>query len=160
ARTAARGIEATNNLRNLGFAMHNYESAAGAFPPGRDANGFSAFAYIMGELEQNDVASKIDLKKPLTDKANAAARKAQPKVFLSPRDPLKPAGDYGVTNYFLCAGPKPGLKGNTGVFREGEGWKITDISNNNGTSNTVMMGESLRGDGGTTAVSVNRQHVA
>jgi type II secretory pathway pseudopilin PulG len=160
AREAARRIESANNLRNIGFAMHNLEAASGEFPAGRDAKGFSAFAHILGALELNAVERKVNLDKPMTDTANADARKMQVKVFLSPRDPLKPTGEYGGTNYFLCAGPKPGLKDNTGVFREGKSYTITEISNNNGTSNTVMMGESLRGDGGTKAVTVNRQNVA
>ncbi len=160
ARESARRIHSTNNLRNLGFAMHNYEAAAGEFPPGRDKNGFSAFAYITGELELNAGTATLDMSKPVSDKANAASRKFQPRMFLSPRDPLKPTGENGVTNYFLCAGPKPGLKDNTGVFYQDSKTTLTTISNNNGTSLTVMMGESLCGDGGTKVVSTQRQHVA
>src|SRR5207302_7390609 len=66
--------------------------------------------------------------------------------------------DFGSTNYLFNAGAEYPLKDNDGVFYENSKTKFPDISD--GTSNTMMIGETLKGDGGTKATDVHRQYVA
>ncbi len=55
AREAARTIVCSNNLKQIGLGLLNYESTHRSFPPGRGAPlpaAFSPLAYILPQLEQ------------------------------------------------------------------------------------------------------------
>jgi type II secretory pathway pseudopilin PulG len=155
----ANRAKTQNNLKQLGLAAHNYYSAIGQFPSGNDANNFSATAYLLPYVEQDNLYKLIDFKKPMDDKANAQARQVMIKTFLSPMDPVKSvSNDYGATNYLWSAGSKHSLTDNDGVFFQNSAIKFPDIQD--GTSNTIMIGETLKGDGNVRAMDVKRQHVA
>jgi prepilin-type processing-associated H-X9-DG protein len=155
--TAARS-QSANNLKQIGLAMHNYHDTNTVFPPGNDDNNFSAFAYVLPYIEQAQVYQLIDFKKPMDDKANAAARKVVVQTFLDPRDGIKSVtADYGPTNYLLCAGSNPALADNNGIFYQNSKVKITTITD--GTSNTMFGGETLKGDSAVKATTVKRQYV-
>ena len=132
----------------------------GHFPPGNDDNNFSGLAKILPFIEQANLYNQIDFKKPMDDKANAAFRKIEVTTFLNPLDQIKAvSADYGATNYLLCAGSKPALTDNNGVFGQNSKLTLPQIVNANGTSNTIMVGETLKGDSGVKATTVKRQYV-
>jgi type II secretory pathway pseudopilin PulG len=157
-RAQAARTRSLNNLRQLALACHNYHDASGAFPPGNDAKNFSATARLLPYVEQANLYNLIDFNKPMDDPANARARAAQVKVLLSPNDPQATVvNGWGATNYLFSAGTKASLKDNNGVFYQDSKTKLPDITD--GTSNTLMIGETLKGDGGTGAPNLKRDYV-
>jgi hypothetical protein len=159
ARIAAARIQSTNNLHQLGISAHDYSSTFEHFPAGVDENNFSTATNLLPFIEQANLYQTIDLKKPMDDKANAEARKTVIKVFLSPLDSVANVSmDFGATNYLYNAGSHQELDNNDGVFYANSKTKITDITD--GTSNTLMIVETLKGDGNVKAMDVRRQHIA
>lgn len=148
-----------NNLRQIGIACHSYHDATGDLPTGVDPKGFSALTYLLPYVEQDNVFRLTDLKKEPTDKANAQSRAIVIKTFVNPLDSVpNVTKDAGPTNYLMCAGDQPDLAKNTGMFFVGSKVQIQNIRD--GTSNTIMVGETLKGDSGVKATTVTRQHVA
>jgi prepilin-type processing-associated H-X9-DG protein len=157
-RKSAQRIQSQNNLRQLALACHNYHDTFGNLPPGNDALNYSTVTYLLPFIEQQNVFMLIDMKKPMDDKANDTVRAIRIKVFLDSQDPVETVKEnLGATNYLFCAGSQPAIKDNDGVFYQESKTKFTDIAD--GTSNTILAGETLKGDGGDKAVDVQRQHV-
>lgn len=63
AREAARRTQCTNNLKQMGLAMHSYASAqADVFPPGSPGNSLHGlFSYLLPYLEEQAVFDGLDL---------------------------------------------------------------------------------------------------
>src|SRR6056297_4264695 len=66
AREAARRMSCSNNLKQIGLAVHNYESslrsmpAAWSHPGSSGGNGWSSLARLLPYLEQANLADEID----------------------------------------------------------------------------------------------------
>ena len=67
AREAARRMQCTNNLKNLGLALHNYHGTLGSFPPafetrdetGAVKGGWAWGVYAMPYIEQSSIQDSL-----------------------------------------------------------------------------------------------------
>jgi len=75
-REASRRMQCSNNLKQMGVALSNYEQAKKRFPPGNDqANArFHAWSsFVLPYLEQSAVSDRIDYSKHWDDKGGNSA---------------------------------------------------------------------------------------
>jgi type II secretory pathway pseudopilin PulG len=151
-REAANRVRSQNNLKQIALANLNYFDTNNFLPAGTDKDNVSGLMQLLPYLEQDNVY------KTFMASGRKAVEGVRIKTFESPLDPLaERAGDLAPTSYQLNAGTKYALKDNDGVFYLNSKVKlVADIQD--GTSNTVLAGETLRGDTGGPA-DVRRQHV-
>ncbi|MDO4587614.1 MAG: DUF1559 domain-containing protein [Planctomycetia bacterium] len=101
AREAARRMQCTNNLKQIGLALHNYHDVNKSFPSawrGYDENntskpcvygdpGWSWLAASLPFMEQQNLFNQVDLTKPVGDSVNTLARQMFVKNFHCPTEP-------------------------------------------------------------------------
>ncbi|MFO0850417.1 MAG: DUF1559 domain-containing protein [Gemmataceae bacterium] len=161
-RGSAARIKCANNLKQLGLAMHNHESARGTFPPGRNAypKVVSAPARLLAYVEQESLHRLIDPDGTLAAGGqNDAAGRNRVSLFVCPSDPQAgqvPGSAYYGTNYVACNGtgvaldPTGAVTGylkipdGNGVFAQTP-VRVGDVTD--GLSNTAAFSESLVGNG-------------
>ncbi len=175
AREAARRTQCKNNLKQLGLALHNYESTYRVFPPGSLGYPFvwSAPAQLLPYVEQGSLQATLVFHVPpmtafgagynATDVArNEAAAQLRIPFLTCPSDKDRvPGSPYGGISYPACAGSginNPSIATDDGSISNADGviyqrsrtgfHEVTD-----GTSNTVLFGEQLLGDGQSTAAN-------
>ncbi|MBN9120589.1 MAG: DUF1559 domain-containing protein [Planctomycetes bacterium] len=163
-REAAARMKCQNNLKQLGLAMHNHESALGVFPQGRNAypKVVSAPARLLAYVEQENLQKLVDPDGTIAaGTPNEAAVKNRVGLFVCPSDPQNgqvPGSAYFGTNYVACngTGVTVDASGNVTSYTkipDGNGIfaqtpvRIADITD--GTSNTAAFSESLIGNAAT-----------
>src|SRR5512138_2986762 len=85
-REAAARMSCSNNLKQIGLALHNYHDSRGSFPPG-DATPHraSTLVWILPYLEQGNKYNQFNPNVNIhTDPSNAAARTQDVKVYICP----------------------------------------------------------------------------
>ncbi len=132
-REAARRTSSANNLKQIGMALHNYDSAYNRFPDRaiRSADGTPLLSWrvaILPFLEQDNLYKQFRLDEPWDSDHNLALLEMMPPLYANPNVP-----GQSDTVYLAPVGPN--------CFYEGlSGRRITDIVD--GTSNTIMLVEA------------------
>jgi prepilin-type processing-associated H-X9-DG protein len=137
-RFAAARSQSMNNLKQIGLAIHNYESANGHLPADiLDKNGKAILSWrvvILPYIEQDNLYRRMKLDEPWNSENNAPLSKAIIKTYLSPNSTQTTDKDgYGLTNYLAASG-----KG--AAFEPGKKLKIADFTD--GLSNTIFAVDS------------------
>jgi prepilin-type N-terminal cleavage/methylation domain-containing protein/prepilin-type processing-associated H-X9-DG protein len=173
AREAARRIQCTNNLKQLGLAAHNYHSINNTFPPAVFAYGsgeinlWGQTARLIPQLEQQNLFNSINFSLTISDPGVATVVKTQVAGFVCPSDydqmtDSSNSNDfvgYGRINYQANAGNDTGtlnasltIETNNGVFIAFKTIGLAAITD--GSSNTALYSERILGDGNPNTVSV------
>ena len=152
-REAARRTACSNNMRQIGLALHNFESAQNRLPDGWLAadpsdplseSGWGWSARILPELEQATLANQIRFDLAINAPEQGKSPSQPLEIFLCPSDPFpkqlafdvieNPVGQgSGTTNETPSAGGQieVGRSNYSGVFGNIE--QIDDPLNGNGT---------------------------
>ncbi len=177
AREAARRTQCRNNLKQLGLALHNYESTHRVFPPGSLGYPYvwSAQSQLLPFVDQASMQNLLNYSVPpilafgagfnttLVTQNDTAARNRIP-MLTCPSDNERVQGSvYAGISYPGSAGSGINTVSNVaddgaianadGLFYQQSRTGFRDITD--GTSNTVAFGEQLLGDGTDAAPPAN-----
>ena len=133
AREAARRIQCTNNLKQIGLAMHNYHTAINSFPLGSAMNpncnagspapianwgaNQSSFSLLLPFIESGPLFNSMNyscMADPAYGPGNATATLSYINVFLCPSDPNIGNHDNNC-NYAACYGTTTNSMTSTGT---------------------------------------------
>jgi len=161
-REAANRMSCTNNLKQLGLALHGFHDSNGNFPQGRsltNALSFSAQSRLLPFIEQEAAGKLIDFSVAYTHPNNAAATAVVVKTFVCPSDSISQVpARWGPLSYRVnegttvamwqgpsdTAGVNNSLPSDNGPFFCNRPYRFADILD--GTSNTAGFSEHLVGD--------------
>jgi len=163
AREAARRAQCTNNLKQIGLALHNYENSHAMFPVGRTSFPalWSSLSQILPFIEGTSEYAAINFDIPplssgTASPANLTAVSSVVETYLCPSDSQsRIVPEFGMTNYVGNAGTgsinggsfriDAGPQLPEGLFFDRKAIRIAEITD--GLSNTVAFAETVLGNG-------------
>jgi hypothetical protein len=140
AREAARRAQSSNNLKQIGLAIHNYHDVYQQFPPAvvKDANGnplYSGRVLLLPFMEQQSLFDAWAKDQSWDSPQNMALSQSVLKVFQDPS--AGPRNVTGETDYLFVTGA------NT-IFDPTFTGPMNMAQISDGTSNTIMVVEVQR----------------
>jgi len=186
AREAARRMQCTNNLRQIGIAMHNYHNTFNVFPGiGEETRScYSVQSQLLDYAEAAHLQGLIDFKQPLfvgeggklnLNPLQEEAAATVISLFRCPSDgenPIYSEANYQLDtsrnqktaggNYMVCLGSGRGTNydiryKNDGLFYFGSLCGLSTITD--GSSNTIIMSETLLGNHTDLPVGTSRSQI-
>jgi len=163
AREAARRMQCTNNLKQIGLALHNYDSAVGAFPWDGGPSGWnewSSHTMLLPYLEQGNLYNNLNFTStgnaanPTVGGVNTTVVWTKVAGFICPSDIDRLTGPSGHLNYMMNLGSDaytPFINSGTGGIGSftAPGFSPVRFSSiTDGTSNTAAYSEMVKGVGG------------
>ncbi len=172
AREAARRISCTNNLKQMGLALHTYNSTYLSFPAsgtvgtvaaggtGSGVDGLSIQSRLLPFMEQSAIHKLINYNVSYNDTLNDQARLTTVSSYVCPSDiDRMPQELGGRTNYYSnhgtgvvwglpskdSGGTNYGMPTPNGVFFRNSFLRIAKLKD--GASNTAAFSERILGDG-------------
>lgn len=164
-REAASRTQCSNNLHQIGLALHSYHDSQRSFPSGYlctspQANpdytspGWGWAALLLPFIEEGNLARQINFALPIEDPSNLAARTMIPKLYVCPSDRSTglftiydknnaPLVQAATNSYAACHGLGVDLDEElidfNGMFSRNSRVHFADVTD--GTSNTIAIGE-------------------
>jgi len=160
AREAGRRIQCTNNLKQIGLGLHNYEGTHGALPPQHVLRGtgntvtwwgsWGPGPRILPYMEQGPIFDSINFTLPYTSPVNHTVAGLTVNVMLCPSEPKQQVATHsfglaGVSSYVFSMGDWYVWGGfasqpNRSAFTTNQSRRWADFSD--GQSNTMLASEA------------------
>ncbi|MGN6136231.1 MAG: DUF1559 family PulG-like putative transporter, partial [Aureliella sp.] len=133
AREAARRMQCSNNLKQLGLAIHNYESVHQRLPSGWNSRGsigepgWGWAAAVLPMMEGTNIHGQIDAHLAIADPAHASVRTVTVPNFICPSDPGRDVFEIAEDAGHVHGHPTPGGP----VVSVDDGHKLFPIAKSN-----------------------------
>lgn len=136
AREAARRMQSSNNMKQIGIALHMYHDMYNQLPPAvvKDADGkplYSGMVCLLPMLEQQPLYDRFDKTKAWDSPENQPFSSMNLPMFM---DPSNSDNTPGRTDYLLITGPGS-------ILEDAPGVKHSFSQIKDGTSNTMIVME-------------------